>query len=447
MQPRVKVEISAALSSSGELVKAWVVVPEHAKVVADFAHYIQATFALSDSCPHGIALGIDGYSIPSAQSASILRENDTIIVERRAAPELDSIVTKKRKKSVPHDEAQFASPDVKKRTDLMSTTSASPAPSKQISLQTTPQPSTPVEGKKEQKKKDTPKQKDRSQTSNKGPEIIQQTQPSLTPIKSSFAPEVKAKTPDRQENKPSKQSQSPADRMDDGDSDDSSSNSDSDDQEPQTMSSKAGAETPTSTQKLTKRQKRNLSKKRKKSSGNLSVDTIDAIVDFSAVENKSTSSITKEQQPIQDTPTQSGLLKKDKDKKQDKSETPKQTLKQTPKQTPKQPPKQPPKQEDQQPMTPAHTLPVLQNSHQSSHIRFSGESNTPLPVHESVAQDTTWNQQRGSNYSTSKAMNPPKKHQNYIGGPEDEVENISFFFGPSPRNYESYPALNGHPMV
>lgn len=84
--------ISRRQRSEG-LEQCWMIVKPYLKTVADIAVDISFTFQLHRSCPHGILLSMEGFTLPSSQPTCILKDKDIVSVIKKSDASEKDILT------------------------------------------------------------------------------------------------------------------------------------------------------------------------------------------------------------------------------------------------------------------------------------------------------------------------------------------------------------------
>jgi len=78
------------------LKQCWMIVKPHSKTIADIAVDVSFTFQLHRSCPHGVLLSMEGFTLPSSQPTCILKDKDIVSVnKKRDASEKDILVNER----------------------------------------------------------------------------------------------------------------------------------------------------------------------------------------------------------------------------------------------------------------------------------------------------------------------------------------------------------------
>lgn len=84
--------ISRRQRSEG-LEQCWMIVKPYLKTIADIAVDISFTFQLHRSCPHGILLSMEGFTLPSSQPTCILKDKDIVSVIKKSDASEKDILT------------------------------------------------------------------------------------------------------------------------------------------------------------------------------------------------------------------------------------------------------------------------------------------------------------------------------------------------------------------
>ncbi|NP_001170284.2 Coilin-like isoform 1 [Zea mays] len=87
--------------------RCWLLLSPELDTVADLAAHVAARFRLRRTCPRGVVLSMDGFTLPPFESTCIFRDNDIIRVKQKSCRKQDQRDGRKHQEEEAHDDHQL----------------------------------------------------------------------------------------------------------------------------------------------------------------------------------------------------------------------------------------------------------------------------------------------------------------------------------------------------